>query len=110
MVRCGNVIDAYETLMAAAKRFEGHSVQLATRARIAAGMSAWFAGDLRRFRSAAQLARAAVGDRDEELPPAVRLGLHYLTGLAAQFMGRLEEAAGPLNQAVDAALGLSDPS
>jgi DNA-binding CsgD family transcriptional regulator len=110
MLRCGNVIDAYETLMAAATRFEGHSIQLATRALVAAGMGAWFAGDLNRFRKAARRAGTTVGDRAEELPPAVRLGLDYLTGMAAQFVGRLDEAVGPLRSVVDAALRVDDPS
>ena len=110
MLRCGNVIDAYETLLAAATRFEGHSIQLATRSLVAAGMAAWFAGDLGRFRAAARRARSTVGERAEELPPAVRLGLDYLNGLAAQFVGRLDEAAGPLRSVVDAALGVDNPS
>jgi ATP/maltotriose-dependent transcriptional regulator MalT len=109
-LRCGNVTDAYETLLVAATRFEGHNLQLATRAHVAAGMCAWFAGDLGRFAEAAQRAETVVGDRAAELPPAVRLGLHYLTGLAAQFAGRPDEAAGPLKSVVDAALDVDDPS
>jgi hypothetical protein len=110
MLRCDNVTDAYETLLAAATRFEPHSIQLATRAHVAAGMAAWFAGDLRRFGQAAERASEVVGERADELAPTVRLGLHYLTGLAAQFAGRTEEAAGPLKSVVDAALVVNDPS
>jgi DNA-binding CsgD family transcriptional regulator len=110
MLRCGNVIDAYETLLAAATRFEGHSIQLGTRALVAAGMAAWVCGDLARFRRAARRAGETVGDRADELPPAVRVGLDYLTGLAAQFVGRLDDAAGPLKSVVDAALRVDNPS
>jgi hypothetical protein len=110
MLRCDNVTDAYETLLAAATRFEPHSIQLATRAHVAAGMAAWFAGDLARFGQAAERASKVVGERADELAPTVRLGLHYLTGLAAQFAGRTDEAAGPLKSVVDAALVVNDPS
>ena len=109
-LRCGNVLDAYETLLAAAARLERDSIQLATRALVAAGMAAYSAGDLKRFAIAARRAQAVVGDRADELAPAVRLGLHYLTGMTAQFAGRTEEAAGPLRSVVNAALNVDEPS
>jgi DNA-binding CsgD family transcriptional regulator len=109
-MRCGNVVDAYEMLIAAANRFDGCSVELATRALVSAGLSAWFAGDLHRFTQAAQQAQRIVGDHADELPPPVGLGLDFLTGLAAQFAGRLNEAAVPLQRIVDTALRLNDPS
>jgi DNA-binding CsgD family transcriptional regulator len=108
-LRTGNPLNGYETLLAVAARSEPHSIQLATRALAAAGMSAWAGGDLDRFGQAAQRAEKMVADRESELTPAVRLGLHYLMGLSAQFSGRVDEAVGPLNSVVDAALAVDDP-